>query len=164
MKFDLRVSGAAQLAATLRELPESVRRRTLLKVLRVAAEPMRARAAQLAPRSTRRLSGTGGDDEHLADHIGISVATRIGSVAGGQWQAVDEFQAAVAVGPTRGFFYGLFQEYGTTHHGARPFMRPAFDGQGDTSLDLIRRGLWAEIDRRVRASSSRGTSTGGGTL
>lgn len=134
MKFQMHLKGGAELAAALNAISKAVRRKALYAVLRDAAEPMRARAAQLAPYRP------GGRD--IREHIGISTTTRIGSVAGGQWQAADEFQAAVAIGPTQGFFYGLYQEYGTVRHAAHAFMRPAFDETRDPTLFLIRDGLW----------------------
>lgn len=155
IKVGLKVDGADELAAALRGLGEAVRRRALLGVLRAAGEPIRARMSDLARRGpVRRLAGGGGDDEHLADNIGISAATRIGSVAGGRWDARDEMQAAVAIGPTSKFFYGIYLEYGTVHAPTpRPFGRPAFDGESERALDLIRRGLW---DLLADAAAKRG--------
>ena len=138
MRVRLDLKGGPELAAALNAISKSVRRKALYAVLREAAEPMRVKAAGLAPHRP------GGRD--IREHIGISNATRIGSVAGGQWQAADEFQAAVAVGPTTGFFYGIFQEYGTVRHGAHAFMRPAFDDTRDVTLFLIRDGLWALME------------------
>ena len=155
MRIGFEFSGGEELAAMLRTLGESVRRRALLRVLRIAAEPMRQRMADLAPRG--RASDTGGGiDEHLADHIGISVAAKVGSVAGGQWEATDEYQAAVAIGPTRGYFYGRYQEYGTVHHTAQPFGRPAFDGQYETALDRMRAEFWELL---ADAAAKRGVFT-----
>ena len=36
---------------------------------------------------------------------------------------------SVMVGPTKSAFYAKFQELGTSHQPARPFMRPAFDSK-----------------------------------
>jgi HK97 gp10 family phage protein len=67
-------------------------------------------------------------------------------VAGGQWQAADEFQAAVAVGPSKLAFYGIFQEYGTVEHPAQAFGRPAFDGSRDEALQILGEGLWQLLE------------------
>lgn len=44
----------------------------------------------------------------------------------------------VAIGPDLlgNAFYAHFQEFGTTHHAAEPFIRPAFDENVDRALDV----------------------------
>lgn len=135
----LQFSGGVELAARLRLLAESVRRRALMKVLRPAAEPIRGRASELAPIDpTTELD--------LKDWIVISAARKIGSVAGGAWDRADEYQAAVAIGPASKVFYGLFLEYGTVKMGPRSFMRPAFDYGAERTLSILRDGLWGLLD------------------
>ncbi len=141
MRVGLNVLGAAELARVLNGLGKGVRKSALYDVLKYAAEPMRARMAQAAPRRPPAPD--------LADNIVISPTSRIGSVAGGRWQAADEFQAAVAVGPSSKFQHGIFLEYGTVHMSAQAFGRPAFDGTADRCLDLIREGLWALVVKHV---------------
>jgi HK97 gp10 family phage protein len=36
-------------------------------------------------------------------------------------------QLVADIGPTKDVWYGIFAEYGTAHHGAQPFLRPAAD-------------------------------------
>lgn len=143
----MQFTGGKELAATLRALPDAVERKMILEALEEAAEPMRARAAQLAPRAP------GAPD--LADNIGISVANRLGDVGGGRWQARHDEEHAVAVGPTKNFFYGIFQEYGTSRHRAQPFLRPAFDSEAPRALTSFAAALWKAI------KGSRGVSTSG---
>lgn len=140
MKLGLELEGAEQLRAALLTLSKAVRKRALYDVLRPAADVVRWRMGELAPRQ----AGVGGGG--LADNIETSVAQRIGSVAGGQWQAVDEFQAALAVGPAKHIYYAIFQEYGTVHHGAQSFGRPAFDANTDPAIAIIGKGLWALLE------------------
>lgn len=130
----MRFEGGAELARTLESLPAALSYRVLIEGLKEAAEPMRQRMAELAPREP------GAPD--LAENMGISVADRIGSTEGGRWQAREKEQAVVAVGPTKNFFYGLFQEYGTSRHGAQPFMRPAFDTTAPIALGIMGRVFW----------------------
>jgi HK97 gp10 family phage protein len=140
MRLGLELEGAEELRVALLTLSKAVRKRALYDVLRPAADVIRWRMGELAPRQ----AGVGGGG--LADNIETSVARRIGSVAGGQWQAVDEFQAALAVGPAKHIYYAIFQEYGTVHHGAQPFGRPAFDTNTDVALGIIGKGLWALLE------------------
>lgn len=153
----MRFEGGEQLARKLRALPPALSQKILRAALKEAAEPMRARMAAYAPREP------GAPD--LADNIGISLASRIGSTAGGQWRARhDAFEQAVAVGPTKAFFYGLFQEYGTTRHGAQPFMRPAFDEVSPESLGILGRALWEAIRKEAGTGSAQVPSAGGRLL
>jgi len=135
----INLTGCAELARALNAVALTVRRRALYGALKAAAGPMRDRMAQLAPRRPPQPD--------LADNIVISVARKVGSVAGGRWEAVDEFQAAVAVGPEKRFFYGLFLEYGTVRMSAQPFMRPAFDSTGGDALKILKDELWQLMER-----------------
>lgn len=147
MNWTVKFEGGEELAKTLNALPMELTRRVVLDALVLAAEPMRRSAGQKAPREP------GAPD--LADNIGISVSDRIGSTEGGSWRGRDDQEHAVAVGPTKGFFYGLFQEYGTVRHGAQPFMRPAFDSEADGALNILADELWWAIRRGIPASAEK---------
>ena len=149
-RVSFQMTGWKELGANLRALPAAMQREKILDVLEVGAEPMRARMEQLAPREP------GAPD--LADNIGISVANRIGDVGGGRWQARHDEEHAVAVGPAKFAFWGIFQEFGTVHHAAQPFARPAFDGTAHACLSLISQGLWGII-RTVRLLGTMGRNT-----
>lgn len=47
---------------------------------------------------------------------------------------VNGWKVTVGVGPSKNAFYGRFQEFGTTHHAAQPFLRPAVDENGDQAI------------------------------
>lgn len=132
-----RFEGGKELAATLNALPARVSRKIIVDALKDAAEPIRRHAASAAPREP------GAPD--LADNIVVSASQRIGSTGGGKWTRRDEGEHAVAVGPAKGFFYGLMQEYGTVHHGAQPFMRPAFDSQHQKALKIVGEAMWVAL-------------------
>ena len=42
---------------------------------------------------------------------------------------------------------GFFQEFGTVEHAAQPFMRPAWEGNKDAALEIIKRDLGGEIEK-----------------
>jgi HK97 gp10 family phage protein len=132
--------GGEALAKTLNSLPDAYSRKVILAALKEGGEPIRAMAAQLAPL---------GETENLSENMTISVTNQLGSTAGGRWRARDETEHAVAVGPSKHEFYGLFQEYGTVHHGAQPFLRPAFDAQGQTALTIIGDALWWALRKMI---------------
>jgi HK97 gp10 family phage protein len=137
MKTAVKITGGAELVAMLQTLPTKVRRGTLYDLLRVAGEPMRARMGELAPRRP--------PEPDLADHIVMSPAVKIGRIEGGRGRARTETEAAIAVGPSGQFFYGIFLEYGTVHMSAQPFMRPAFDATQDEVLARLWMGMWDVI-------------------
>lgn len=139
----VRMEGADKLARALRELPTRVNRSVQRDALMAAAEPIRAAAASMAPRAP------GAPD--LADNISISGARP------------DDGSVGVAIGPSKNFFYGQFQEFGTSRHAAHPFMRPAWDQESGRSLRTITSALWNALLRRG-VGSGRASGGGGGTL
>ncbi len=133
--ISMRFEGGKELAANLAALPASVSKQIQRAVLVEAAEQMVAVARRLAPREP------GAPD--LADNI------EIGNPRSGKDEFGDEKAMQVSWGPLRGFFYGHFQEWGTVHHGAHPFMRPAFDQNTERSLGIIRSRTWEHIQSWV---------------
>lgn len=150
MKVSMQVSGAAELEAALSGLTRRVSRRIVREALEFAAEPMRSEASRRAPRAP------GAPD--LADNMVIANARTTGSEA-----------AAVSVGPARGVYWGLFQELGTSRHGAQPFLRPAFENQKGKAIERVGQEIWRNLASRgvSRSASNSGfpmSSPGGSGL
>lgn len=159
MKVDLTVTGGDQLAKAIRDCPTRVNKKVLRQALTEGAEPMRQMMGSLAPRAP------GAPD--LADNMVISNVTKFdGAKVGDQ-------EAAVAVGPARllrgaytvktrtggtrtigASFYALFQEFGTSRHGAQPFARPAFDQGVAGAIAIIRSRLWDALRSAPGGGSS----------
>jgi HK97 gp10 family phage protein len=121
--------GGKELADALGQLSPRVSKKVVREALIDAAEPMRARMAQLAPRRPPQPD--------MADHIVISVV-----------RGEDALETAVAVGPAKEFFYGGFQELGTAHHAAQPFARPAFDEKSPSALKAFAEAVWLALTAR----------------
>lgn len=161
MKVGLKVQGGDDLAKRLQELPRAVSLRVQVRALTAAAEPMRAHAERLAPRSD-------GPGPHMADHIVIA------PVSGRKLETISTgHDAAVEVGPAKAFFYARFPEFGTAHSPSQAFMRPAFDAQSGKSLNIAAAFMWEAIRKMdasafrkdsARVGASRGGSSGGGLL
>jgi HK97 gp10 family phage protein len=130
-----KIEGGQAMARQLDRLEASISRRVQIAALKEAAVPMRDRMEELAPRGNPA-------DPNLYEEIAVSAA-----------KGEDEREAAVAVGPTRGAFYGSFQEladeYGGVHHPAQPFARPAFDLEARNSLDILVDELWWSLKHGV---------------
>lgn len=142
MKLHASVAGDKDLMKALNALSEQVKKKHLIAGLREAAEPMRARMEDLATR--------GDEAPHLKDHIGISTVSRVDGVR------IHEDAAAVAVGPTKGFFYGFFLEFGTVKMPPQPFVRPAFDAEQGTAMSRLRGFIWNRLKGSTRSGSFRG--------
>lgn len=136
MKVHVRFEGGQQLAKTFDQLSTRMSRKIQRDALMEGAEPIRKSASVYAPRAP------GAPD--IADNIGITAIHARQDVT-------------VAVGPTTGFFYGLFQEFGTTRHGAQPFMRPAFDTEAQRSLAAIGGAMWRSLISRGFATARAGS-------
>lgn len=146
MKVSVKLHGGPDLIGRLDRLSRAASKRVQRNALLAGAEPIRAEAAALAPRSALGAP-------HLADNI-------VTGVARGQ----DGDETLVEVGPAAGaggndFFYGHMQEFGTVKAPAQPFMRPAFDQKAPTALRVILNHFWAALKRE----SARGGVSGGRT-
>lgn len=137
-KIAMRFEGGAELADALRGLSTRISKQMLREVLTEAAEPMAERASRLAPRRP--------GEPDMADHIAVMTSR-------------SETGAAVAFGPTKEFFYGLFQEYGTVHNKPHPFLRPSFDEGASKALDTIGAALWRELAGRGISRPTRVSDT-----
>lgn len=125
----MQFEGGKELADALGQLSPRVSRKVQKEALMDAAEPMRRRMEQLAPRAPGKPD--------LADHMVISSE-----------RGVDAQEVVVAVGPSKSFFYGSFQELGTAHHPAHPFARPAFDQKAESALKLFADAVWLALTGR----------------
>jgi HK97 gp10 family phage protein len=126
--------GGPELLKAWHDLSEALTFEIQQDALMAGAEPMRAHAASLAPRSPKRTP-------HLADEIIIAPARR-------SLEHEMRGEVVVEMGPAKrphDHFYGFFQEYGTIRHRAQPFMRPAFDAQASRSLSIVMQMLWQVI-------------------
>lgn len=123
----MRFEGGKELAAELARLSTRLSKSILREALTEAAEPMRKSASSHAPRRAPAPD--------IADNIVISTAKT-------------EDQASVAMGPAKGFAYGLPLEVGTVKMPARPFMRPAFDGNVERAVTITGEVLWRELAGR----------------
>lgn len=131
------VTGSDELVRKLSALSVELRREAVLDAVKAGAEPMRARMAELAPR--------GPDAPHIADHIVVKTLSQIDGVR------LSEGAAAVAIGPSKSFFYGWFHEFGWKFRPSpRPFVRTAFEELKHTAEQIIGRKLWAAVTASVQ--------------
>lgn len=135
----MRIEGAAELSRALAGMSKRVGRSVLRTALLAGATPIAREASLNAPR--------GSGAKHLAENIRISNARDEGNAV------------AIAVGPTKGVFYGFFQEFGTSRQAAQAFMRPAFDTEQRRATQVIGGALWRAI---IAGGFASGRGSGGG--
>lgn len=140
------VTGLSDLVDNLNSLPLALgtQKNILARAGRQGGEPIRARAAELAPvydgaaRPQKRrgktymlVPGT------LRESMSIVVADQ--SAVG----------VTVKIGPSRPGFYGGPLEWGGAHQAAEPFLRPAFDEKLDEAVAIIGFVLGSEIEKAL---------------
>lgn len=52
------------------------------------------------------------------------------------------------------------QEFGNEHHAAQPFMRPAWDTEGEPTLDRLGPLMWAEVEGQAKRAARTRTRKG----
>jgi HK97 gp10 family phage protein len=139
--------GGKELAENLNGLSKATRKKHLYAILKPAAEPIRERAGAIVHRRAPAPD--------IADNMVVSIVQKTPD------GRVDEFQAAVAVGPAKGFSHGKFLEYGTIHARAFQFLRPAFDGGVARAFGIIQEGIWALLRKANKAPSTSQFGSGG---
>lgn len=123
------VIGGAELAHRLNALPDAVSTPIIRRALLQGGGLIRDAVASRIKRGT--------DAPHAADHVGMTPG-RSGR--------------SLAIGPTKDYFYWLFQEFGTVHHPAQPALRPAFDATGAQAVTRIGFELWSALQAHATAS------------
>lgn len=124
-----KVEGLEDLDQAFAELTARTSAKMMRDALTEAAEPMRAQGEQNAPVSA--------EAPHLRENIVIVTLP-----------AQELGDATVGVGPRRPFFYGRLLELGTSKMAARPWLRPAFDGNIGEAIRIFAAAAWRELAGR----------------
>lgn len=143
-KVTFSMTGLRELEAALAELPLATRRRTGLKVLREAAEPL--------ARSMRRKAPV--DEGDLQESIDVS--TNLAPSQRGDKGALAPVEMYVGPGQHP---QAITKEFGTFKEPAQPYARPAWEEEQRGVLDRTGTLLGIEIDaaaRRLAARAARG--------
>lgn len=144
------IEGLADLKRSLAELTTDLKKKVVRAGLRDAAAPIAKAAREKAPilkqpatyrlpgtlkrsiitKASKRINGQNGE-------IGVYVAVRKRKGLGGKAGARNPFDP----------FYWRFQEFGTKHHAAQPFMGPAFNANAERAIDIFTARLKTRIDK-----------------
>lgn len=133
MRFAVKIKGLRELQTALLALPREMRGEPMRDGLTAGAAVIQAGMGQRAPRDPVREGVT------LAEEIVKNVIVSTSRVV-----------ATAEIGPSKEAFYGGFQELGTEHHAAQPFMRPALDEDGPKAVEALAVAMKAGTERVAR--------------
>ncbi len=125
------VEGLRELLTKLEALPLTVGKLLIARAVKAGAEPIRARAEQLAPDDPTTPGS------RIKEGMMITVTEQSATEAIGK------------IGPSRKGFFGQFAEFGTIHQAADPFLRPAFDEEQAEALKIMGESLAAGIEKEL---------------
>lgn len=127
--------GFKELYRAIDHLPEAVKKKELEPLLVRALTPMMEYARIMAPDDPLT-----GPPWSLPQSIEVSARQRSGRARSDR--ALGRFDARAYIGPTKfGYPQAIMQEFGTIHHTASPYMRPAWDSQKTVALKILGEGL-----------------------
>lgn len=155
MTTTVKVEGLRDLERALAELDKHTTRRTVARTtLRKAGEVTATAAARMAP-----------DDPQTTDDLkaNIKVGTRLTRrQARLQRRFKDKETVEAYVGVTDQVnAYGHLQEFGTVHHAAQPFMRPAWLATRLMVLQSIRGELADQVKKAAMRAAKRAAKLAG---
>lgn len=149
----VKVTGLEGVQDAMDELSKGTARRTLLRVLLEAGQPMAEAASANAPRATGELAGSikvgaktisrvGKQEYAQVMASGGSKAEAREALIGAKRAAGEESFALVFIGPTKAFDKAAsikrwVQEFGSRQQSGKPYMRPAFDAHKYSTVDRI---------------------------
>lgn len=134
------VQGLKQFAAALQDMKAATAKGVMRRVLLKAGKPIAEAGQANAP-----VGPTG----NLAASYGVGTKlTRRQSKLNRRESAVE-----VYVGPNDPA--AIQTEFGNEHQAAQPHLRPAFDANVETSLDIIKTELAVEIDKTAKRAARR---------
>lgn len=131
-KTTFKVEGLKELREALQELPKATGRNTVRRALTKAADPIESDAERAAPFLTGQLQRS------------MTIGTKLSRRQKSQHKKVSEVEIFVGPGSMP---QAITQEFGTAHHRAQPFMRPAWDANKLNVLQTIKEILAAEIEK-----------------
>ena len=134
IKVTVKVEGMAALRDALSELPKATSKNVMRRVLNKRAAPIAEKADSLVPVDRGDLKKS------------IRVGTVLSPRARRAHQRPGPLAVEVLVGPGP-HPQAHLQEFGTQHHGAQPYMRPAWDASKDTLLTDIGKDIAEEIEK-----------------
>lgn len=143
------VTGLRDLERVLLNLPRSTAKGVVRRAMRKSAEPLRERAARLAP------------DNPYTPPLDLNTSIAIGNSyrGGGRGGARREGprEVTIYIGPTReGYPQAIMMEFGTFKDRPQPYMRPAWEDEQMPMLERFADLMGSELDKTIARVRRRG--------
>lgn len=139
MSADIKVEGVEDLVAQLKAMEP--KQSEVKAMLALAAEPIRAEAANVIPRTEVPRQKTAKNSwrtgQHLADNVVVDSASSAVGVT---------FNGGLQNGP---FFYGKFGEYGREHETPRYWLQTAADAKATEAENILESELKKKVEGRT---------------
>lgn len=132
-RTNFKLEGFKELGRALNDLKKTTRRNIMKRAMSSALEPMRAEAAEGAPR----------DSGFLAAHVDTGTKLSRRAKSKGKKQSEHEMYMGTTARA------GIRQEYGTKNFPPQPFMRPAWDNHKVDTINRLAVEVEDEIDKAV---------------
>jgi HK97 gp10 family phage protein len=144
LKFRVEFKGMKELGDALKELEPKTRNEAVRAGLKLAGEALAKGMAERAPRAAehRVIRRKRAYPVPLAE----SILSRV---------RITQDEAFVRVGPSKGAFWGKFQEQGTRFMPAQPFMQVTAEGDFQIAVAAFMIGARERFDRIVRRLARR---------
>ncbi|MBL4730786.1 MAG: HK97 gp10 family phage protein [Sulfurimonas sp.] len=124
--------GMEELLKNLETIPDKVQKRILVGAVRAGAKPIATEAKNLVPKDTGNLKKS----------IGVTkLKVRKKNLV--------FFQVSPRSYGKHDGYYGLFLELGTSKMIAHPFMRPAFEKEGENSIIAVKEYIAKRLDKEL---------------
>ena len=124
------VNGLDEVLKKLKKLPEKVQKRVLVGAVRAGAKPIIKEAKRLVPVRTGTLKKSIGVVKRRSKDKNIIHYT-------------------VAPRKKKGGWYAHYVEFGTSKMSAKPFMRPAYEKEGENSIKFVREYMKKRVDKEI---------------
>ncbi len=121
------IRGLEEFESKLSSLALDIQRKYLMDATKAGAEPIRQEASQEAPRLTGHLS-----DREIV--VGVPSQS-------------NAYEATVRIGPAMDAFYGVFDEKGTAHMVAQPFLEPAAENKYEEAVQRVADVLRGRVEQ-----------------
>lgn len=155
-KTMVRIEGLAELRKSVEKLTEGMRRRVYRGAVKAAGKVVTDAAKERVPRRTGTLAASvvaRASSKPALGLFGVKVTVRGGKDASGR-VAHRKGNQGKAYKPDAVERYYRFQETGTKHHAAQPFLKPALEGSAGQVLEVLKRELGAGIEREAAKARS----------
>jgi len=129
---DIEIFGMEDVLRKLRKLPEQIQNNVVVGAVRAGTKPIINEAKRLVPIDTGDLEKSIGANRRKTDEKTVVMFT-VSPRRGGKYDG----------------FHGHLVEFGTKNMAAQPFMRPAYEKEGEKTIDATREYMAKRVEKEI---------------